>query len=142
MAATQGDSPDVPTPSEWKVLKLVWGRRECAAREVCADAARDFGWSASTTKTLLRRLVDRGALTARPVGNSFLYRPSSQVVPSLLTAADALLDRLLDGTTGLVLSHLVKNSRLSTRELVELRDLLDAHRPESLPAIDEEGRSQ
>ncbi len=51
------------------------------------------------------------------------------VLPSLLGAADRLLGQVLEGTTGLVLSHMVKASRLSTRELAELRALLDAHAP-------------
>lgn len=47
---------------------------------------------------------------------------------SLLGAADALLDNILEGTTGLVLSHLVRKSRLSAKELTELRAILDKHR--------------
>ncbi len=45
----------------------------------------------------------------------------------LLEAADALLDHVLEGTTGLVLSHLVKKSKLSPLELAELRALIDSH---------------
>src|SRR5262245_61007528 len=117
------------TAAEWKVMKIVWRRKECAARDVYEDAGREHGWAPSTTKTLLRRLVEKGCLTTRAVGNSFLYRPSRAAVPSLLGAADALLGQILEGTTGLVLSHMVKKSKLSARELDELRALLDAQAP-------------
>jgi predicted transcriptional regulator len=117
------------TAAEWKVMKLVWKRRECAARDVYQDAGREHGWAPSTTKTLLRRLVEKGCLTTKAVGNCFLYRPSHAALPSLLGAADALMEQVLEGTTGQVLSHMVKNSKLSARELIELRAALDSHRP-------------
>ncbi len=121
-----GEGQEPVTAAEWKVMKIVWRRKECATREVYEEAAAEFGWSPSTTKTLLRRLTEKGCLTTQAVGNSFLYRPSNSVVPSLLGAADQLLTQILDGTTGLVLSHMVKNSSLSAEELASLRALLDA----------------
>lgn len=118
--------PEPLTPAEWKVMKIVWRRRQCAARDVYEEAGRLFGWAPTTAKTVLRRLVEKGHLTAEQIGNSFLYRPAQAAVrSSLLGAADALLDNLLEGTTGLVLSHLVRKSRLSADELTELRALLD-----------------
>ena len=122
-------SPEPLTAAEWKVMKIVWRRKECAARDVYEDAGREHGWAPSTTKTLLRRLAEKGCLTVRTIGNCFVYRPSEAAVPSLLGAADALMDQVLEGTTGLVLSHMVKKSKLSASELAELRALLDAHAP-------------
>lgn len=120
--------PDPLTPAEWKVMKIVWRRGKCAARDVYEEAGREFGWAPTTAKTVLRRLVEKGHLTAEQVGNSFLYRPAPAAVrTSLLGAADALLDNILEGTTGLVLSHLVRKSRLSAKELTELRAILDKH---------------
>jgi BlaI family transcriptional regulator, penicillinase repressor len=121
-----GENPEPLTPAEWKVMKIVWRQGESAARDVYQEAGRLFGWAPTTAKTVLRRLVEKGHLTTKPVGNSFLYRPSpSAVRSSLLGAADALLDQILEGTTGLVLSHLVRKSRLSPEELAALRAQLD-----------------
>ena len=117
------------TPAEWKVMKVVWRQKACAARDVYAETRRVFGWAPSTAKSVLRRLVDKGCLTTTQVGNSFLYKPAESAVQSLLGAADELLDSVLEGTTGLVLSHLVKKSRLSAQELADLRALLDAQTP-------------
>lgn len=114
------------TPAEWKVMKIVWRRRKCAARDVYEEAGLQFGWAPTTAKTVLRRLVEKGHLTVEQVGNSYLYRPSPATVrSSLLDAADTLLDNILEGTTGLVLSHLVRKSRLSPKELADLRALLE-----------------
>jgi BlaI family transcriptional regulator, penicillinase repressor len=124
-----GASKEPLTAAEWKVMKIVWKNKQCAARDVYEEAAREHGWAPSTTKTLLRRLAEKGCLTTQAIGNSFLYRPSKSAVRSLLGAADTLMEQVLEGTTGLVLSHMVKKSQLSARELAELRAILDAHAP-------------
>jgi BlaI family transcriptional regulator, penicillinase repressor len=121
------DVPGSLAPSEWKVMKIVWRRKGCAARDVCEEAGRLHGWSASTVKTILRRLVEKGHLTTTQVGNSFLYRPARPALKSVLGAADALLENVLDGMTGPLLAHMVKKSKLSPGELAELKALLDDH---------------
>lgn len=116
---------DQPTAAEWKVLRIVSELQNCAAREVCDVAAARHQWSASTVKTLLRRLVDKGHLRTKRVGNSFLYRPSRSALRSLKRAADALLDNAAEGTVAPLIAYMVKKSRLSEDELSELRALLD-----------------
>ena len=126
------DEPAEPlTPAEWKVMKIVWSRKECAARDVYVEAGQSLGWAPTTAKSVLRRLVEKGHLRTTQVGNCFLYQPAESAVKSLIAAADVLLDNVLEGTTGLVLSHMVEKSRLSDDELSKLRALLDARTPKS-----------
>jgi predicted transcriptional regulator len=118
------------TPAEWKVMKIAWQLKSCAARDVYQEAGKLHGMSTSTVKTHLRRLVEKDFLTTTRVGNSFLYRPSRPPLGSLYRAADRLLENTLDGTTGPLLAYMVKKSKLSAEELARLRDLLDQRQPE------------
>jgi predicted transcriptional regulator len=123
------------TPAEWKVMKVVWRHRYrgCAARDVYTETARTEGWAPTTTKSILKRLVDKGHLSVRQVGNAYLYEPAGSAVKSLLAAADSLIENLLEGTSGLVISHMLERTRLTDDELARLRDLIDrrtADRPE------------
>jgi BlaI family penicillinase repressor len=111
--------------AEWKVMKIAWQLKSAAARDVYEEAGREHGWTASTVKTILRRLVEKGFLTYTQVGNSFLYRPARQPLKSLFGAADTLLANALDGTVGPLLAYMVKRSKLSPDELEQLRTLLD-----------------
>ena len=78
------ENPEPLTVAEWKVMKVVWRRKSCSAREVYEEALVDaHGWAPTTTKTLLRRLVEKRHLTATPVGSSFLYRPARPAWQSL-----------------------------------------------------------
>lgn len=120
--------PEPPTDAEWRILKIVFEHGDCAARDAIAAAAERFDWSPSTVKTLLRRLVDKGQLRTRAVGNSLLYRPSRSVHKALQESADALLERSVDGAMGPLLQYLVKRSRLSADDLDALRTLIEQRR--------------
>jgi predicted transcriptional regulator len=128
------ESSEPLTAAEWKVMRIVWRREGCAARDVYEEAGRAHGWAPTTAKTVLRRLVDKGYLTTTRVGNSFLYRPARSALKSLYDAVDGLLANALEGTSGPLISYLVKRSQLSAEELGRLRALLDEL------GADEEGR--
>ena len=119
---------EVLAAAEWKVMRIVWQKKSCAARDVYVETAAKHGWAPSTTKTLLARLVEKGYLHAKRVGNSFLYRPAEPAIKTLAGAADELLSHALEGTVAPLLAHMVKKSKLTGEELAELRQLLDKHR--------------
>ena len=113
------------SPAEWKIMKVVWKRKACATRDVCADVSQAYGWSRSTVKTILSRLVAKGYLKVTQVGNSYLYRPARPALKSLLNAVDTLLDNALEGTTGPILAHMIKKCDLSAEEIRDLQALLE-----------------
>ncbi len=125
-------SPELLTPAEWNVMKIIWQQGQGAARDVYQVAGKKYGWAPSTVKTILRRLVEKDYLKTSQIGNSFLYRPARPVLKSLCGAADALLDHALDGTVGPLLAYMVKKSRLSPEELHELRGLIEELAPEEI----------
>ena len=119
------EKPESLTAAEWKVMKIVWQLKTGAARDIYERAGQEYVWAASTVKTLLRRLVEKGFLTYSQVGNSYLYRPARPALKSLLAAADTLLANALDGTVGPLLAHMVKRSKLTKEELEQLKELLE-----------------
>ncbi len=125
-------SPELLTPAEWNVMKIIWQQGQGAARDVYQVAGKKYGWAPSTVKTILRRLVEKEYLKTSQIGNSFLYRPARPVLKSLCGAADVLLDHALDGTVGPLLAYMVKKSRLSPEELHELRGLIEELAPEEI----------
>ena len=125
-----GEAPEPLTAAEWKVMRIVWSRKSCAARDVYQEARRAHGWAPTTAKTVLKRLVDKGYLSTTRVGNRFVYRPARSSLKSLYDAADGLLANALEGTSGLLISYLVKRSKLSAEELERLRAVLDDQAPD------------
>ena len=119
--------PDTLSPSEWKVMKVVWRLESCAARDVYRVMQDEYGWTPGTTKTYLRRLVDKRHLTVTPIGNSYLYTPASNALNTLSTAVDELMDNVLEGTAAPLVFQMVKKGKLSTKDIQELRSLLDEY---------------
>ena len=119
------NKPSNLTDAEWKVMRIVWQLKSCAAREVYEFAGHEFGWKPTTVKTYLSQLVEKGYLSTTRVGNSFLYKPKRSILQSLKNAADALLEKTLEGTDGPLLAYMLKKSKLSQQQIAELRELLD-----------------
>lgn len=61
------------SPSEWEVMRAVWARPASSSSQLVSVLEDKLAWSASTTKTLLARLVDKGYLTTTKQGRQFHY---------------------------------------------------------------------
>lgn len=120
-----------PSPAEWRVLSLVWESGPQSAREIMDALKGQVDWSDSTVKTLLRRLVEKGHLQTKKVGNSFLYSGKSSPMSALKRSGDSLLQRATRNTIGPLIAHLVESSELSKDDLEELRAMIDARSGEA-----------
>jgi len=116
---------DDPTPAEWQVLSLIWREGPLATREVLSQLQAEQSWSTSTIKTLLRRLVDKGHLKTKAVGNSFVYSARRSPQAALRRAGEELISRAHDDSVAPLLAHLVRRSKLDSSELSELRQLIE-----------------
>lgn len=118
-------STDPLSNAEWEVMKIVEQKKPCAARDVYQDAGEKFGWTPSTVRTLLSRLVEKNYLKTTQVGNCLVYSPVQPFTKSLFKAADDLLDKTLAGKAGPLLSYLVRKAQLTKEDKAELRALLE-----------------
>jgi len=110
--------------AEWEVMKIVWKRKSCAAQEVIDDLSGVMPWGATTIKTLLNRLLGKGALRFKKRGKSYLYSPAWTEQQCRTREASSFLDRVFDGALSPMLAHFVRSRRLSRKELQELERIL------------------
>ncbi|HEX7378564.1 MAG TPA: BlaI/MecI/CopY family transcriptional regulator [Pirellulales bacterium] len=120
-----GDQKNL-SQAEWKVMSIVWQLEKAMAREVYSIAGERHGWKPPTVKTLLRRLADKGYVSATPVGNGFVYRPLRDALATLESAADTLLGHAVEGATGPLLARMVEKTPLDEADLDALQALIDA----------------
>ena len=59
--------------AEWEIMRVVWTKEETTSSEILDILEDKTDWTASTVKTLLKRLVDKGYLSTQKVGKSFRY---------------------------------------------------------------------
>lgn len=111
--------------TEWDLLEALWGAERATAREVSELLAKKRGWAVSTTKTLLDRMVTKGLVNARQVGNVWEYTPAVRRVDARRSAWSEFVGRAFGGSAAPALHFLAKEAKLSKKELDELRALLD-----------------
>ena len=110
--------------AEWAVMKVLWKRSPLAASEIVEALCPAEGWHPKTVKTLLNRLVKKGAVDFKHEGRAYSYRPAVSESACASAASDAFLDRVFGGSLKPMLAHFVEQKRLSAREMKELKRLL------------------
>ena len=83
--------------AESRVMQALWGRSPLTAEEIVAEVAGPQGWSEATVKSLINRLLTKGAIEAEKAGRRYLYRPQVDRLAYLSQESRGLLDRLFDG---------------------------------------------
>ena len=110
--------------SEWKVLEVLWDRPGSLIGEI-RGALSDSGWSYSTIKTLVTRLVGKGAPEAKDSPQGKRYYPAVDEDKSRRNETRHFLDRIYNGSVRMLFSNLVRDSKLSDEEAEELMGLID-----------------
>lgn len=117
---------DTPiSEAESVIMQALWARSPLAAEDVLAAIAGNTDWQESTVKTLLNRLLRKGAIHARKQGRRYLYTPILARDQWLLQESSGLLDRLFGGRVAPLVAHFSQHRKLSERDVQELRKVLD-----------------
>jgi len=106
-------------------MKIVWRKKTVTANEVVAALERKTHWKPKTIHTLLRRLVNKGAVAFAKNGREHVFSPLVDAHSYAAEASKSFLSRFFDGDVAPFLSCLLENKKLSAREIEELRRILD-----------------
>lgn len=111
--------------AESVIMQALWERSPLAAEDVLAAVADRTDWQEPTVKTLLNRLLKKGAIHARKQGRRYLYSPVLARDQWLLQESSGLVDRLFGGRVAPLVAHFSRHRKLSERDVQELRKLLE-----------------
>ena len=122
----EADEPQVERISEAEhaVMEALWEKSPLTAAEVCDSVCDERGWSMPTVKTLLSRLVVKGAVATEPEGRRFLYRPLLERTTYVGGESRRLVDRLFGGRAAPLIAHLAETEVLSDEDIAEIERLL------------------
>lgn len=113
------------TASEWSVLDCLWEDSPRTVMQLVADLGDRVGWAKSTTITTLRRMEEKGVLKVAQGTRGKLYSPAVEREQAVTAETHSFLDRVYQGSVGLMMSAMVKRQELSRDEVAELRSILD-----------------
>jgi BlaI family transcriptional regulator, penicillinase repressor len=115
--------------AEHTVMEVLWTTAPLDATRVADQLATSQGWSLATVKTLLSRLVVKGALDTSLDGRKFLYRPLIGRGDYVAGESRRLVDRLFGGKLSPLVAHLAEREALSPEDIEEIEALLKALKP-------------
>ena len=111
--------------AEWIVMNLIWSSSPIEAADIIDRIAADNDWSPATVKTMLHRLVRKGALATEQNGKKYVYTPAVRRDACVRQASRSFLERVFGGDATPALIHFVKTSKLTEKDVEEIRALLD-----------------
>lgn len=109
--------------SEWMVMEYLWKNPLTTISEI-RKALSSTGWSDSTIKTLVRRLVSKKAIAINDEGAVFRYYPLISQQECRLKETNSFINRVYDGSVSMLVTNLAADSNLTEKETEELLSLI------------------
>lgn len=111
--------------SEAVVMEVLWSEHPLAAEDVVARLSAHSDWAEPTIKTLLNRLLKKGAVRADRDGRRYLYSPVLMRETWVASRSEGVLDRLFGGRVAPLVAHFSERGKLSQADIDELRRLVE-----------------
>lgn len=112
--------------AESRVMEVLWQRAPQTSEDIVAALLEPTGWHEKTIRTLLNRLLGKAAVQAERDGRRYLYAPRLTREQWQAQESRSLLDRVFGGKVAPLLAHFSQHEKLNTKDIAELRKLLDA----------------
>lgn len=118
-------TPDI-SESEWIIMEALWDQAPRTASEVAETVRGSTGWADNTVRTMLTRLMGKGAVKVRAGGSGVReFLPAVRREACVQAESRSFLQRVFRGSAKPLLAHFAENAGLSPAEVRELKRLLD-----------------
>ncbi len=109
------------------IMQVLWNKGRTTAREITDSINEIEPIAHSTVQTLLRGLEEKGAVAHESKGRTFVFYPLVEETNFKQSATRDLVKRVFGGKPASLVSHLLKNEKVSAKEIEEIRSLIDQH---------------
>jgi predicted transcriptional regulator len=110
--------------AESVVMEVLWRKSPIATEDVMAALEPHAKWQESTVKTLLNRLLKKGAISARKDGRRYLYSPVLKRKQWISQESAGFLNRLFDGRVAPLVAHFSTQRKLGKKDIADLKRLI------------------
>ena len=110
--------------AEYEVMKVVWKHAPISTNEITQQLLKTTSWSPKTIQTLIKRLVNKGALSYEKQSRMFVYTPMVTENEYIGQEGSSFLKRFYGGNITAMVSAYLEDDKLSEAEIETLRGLL------------------
>lgn len=110
--------------AEWKLMNQLWEEPHLTITKLTERLKEDTGWDKHTIITMLGRLEKKGAVSYRQQGRAKEFYPLVSREKASEAETQSFLNRVYQGSLGLMLCQMMKRDQLTSEERQELRRML------------------
>ena len=121
--------------AEWQVMKIVWMQGEQTSTDLIRVLAERFDWSKSTVQTLLARLVDKGCLTRKKEGKSFVYSALLTLDQSRDLLVQDIKDKVCSRRMKQLLADLIVECDFTLADLADLEAVISEKKASAVAEV-------
>lgn len=107
---------------ELNVMELLWSNKELAAKDISKIIKEYIGWEKNTTYTVIKRLIDKGAITREDPGFICKANVTKRKIQDIETRA--LLDKLYSGSVSNLIVDYMANQKLTATDISNLERII------------------
>ena len=112
------------TKTELQIMEAVWKCAPCDAQQVITELNTQAEWHEKTAKTLLGRLVKKGALQYNKQGRSYIYSPLIAQDEYRLKESESFVQRLFKGKLSPLVATFASRDKLTKQDVDELKQII------------------
>lgn len=116
--------------SEWRIMENLWEQHPKTATQLIKAMEAETGWAKSTTKTLLKRMEQKGCIAYRDGEKAREYYPLLKREEAVESETSSFLNRIYNGSLRLMVNTLVKKRDIPEEEMEELYRIIQEARTE------------
>lgn len=110
--------------AELVVLDVLWNDAPLLSADIVSEVKKTNDWHDKTIKTLLSRLVKKGAIDYQQVGRAYRYFPLVQQADYQQRVSSSVVDRLFSGKVSGLVSGFAQQRDLSQEDVDSLKDII------------------
>jgi len=115
------------TEAEWSIIKAVWDAEPCTAPAIQEKLLKPTGWTYSTVRTLMDRMVAKGLLHATKFGKLTSYKTAITREQAQRGELLYALKHAFNGALTPMVQCLLDTNDVSREELDQLKQLIASH---------------
>jgi BlaI family penicillinase repressor len=119
------------TEAEWSVIKAVWESEPCTAPAIQEKLFRPTGWTYSTVRTLMDRMVAKRVLKAKKEGKLTIYHSAVTRRQAQHGELFYTLKHAFNGALTPMVQCLLESRDLDAAELAQLESMIAARKKSS-----------
>lgn len=109
--------------SELKIMEILWDIGDVTAKQIADTLKEKVGWSKTTTYTVIKKCIDKGAVNRTDPNFVCHAVISKEEVQEIET--DELINKMYSGSVDMLVASLLGRKKLSEKEIERLKQVVE-----------------